>query len=108
MKVKREEIVVTTKVWKIGDGPNQAFLSRKHIIEGAINSLKRLQMDYVDIIFCHRPDWETPLEETCRAMSWLVDKGKALYWGTSEWPADRIEAAFGICEKLGLNKPIVE
>jgi len=58
---------------KVGDGPNDRMLSRKHIIEGARNSLKRLQMDYVDVIFCHRPDYQTPLEETCRAMSWLID-----------------------------------
>jgi aryl-alcohol dehydrogenase-like predicted oxidoreductase len=73
LNFKREEIVVSTKLFKIGPGVNDAFLSRKHIIEGLKNSLKRLQLDYVDVCFCHRPDWETPLEETCRAMSWTVD-----------------------------------
>ena len=105
---KREEIVVSTKLLRIGDGPNDTFLSRKHIIEGITNSLKRLQLDYVDVVFCHRPDYDTPLEETCRAMSWIVDNNKAFYWGTSDWPADRIAKAIEICERLNLHKPIVE
>ena len=65
-------------------------------------------MDYVDVIFAHRPDLETPLEETCRAFNWLIDQGKAFYWGTSEWPADRTAKAIEICERLNLHKPIVE
>jgi aryl-alcohol dehydrogenase-like predicted oxidoreductase len=105
---KREEIVVSTKLLRIGNGPNDTFLSRKHIIEGITNSLKRLQLDYVDVVFCHRPDYQTPLEETCRAMSWVVDNNKAFYWGTSDWPADRIAKAIEICERLNLQKPIVE
>ena len=67
-----------------------------------------MQLDYVDVVFCHRPDYETPLEETCRAMHWIIEQGKAFYWGTSEWPADHIARAIGICERLGLHKPIVE
>lgn len=105
---KREDIVVSTKLFKIGNGPNDSFLSRKHIIEGLTNSLKRLQLDYVDIVFCHRPDFDTPLEETCRALNWCIENGKAFYWGTSEWPADRISKAIEICERLGLHKPVVE
>ena len=70
---KREEIVVSTKILKVGAGVNDTFLSRKHIIEGLNNSLKRLQLDYVDVVFCHRPDWETPLEETCRAMNTVIE-----------------------------------
>jgi aryl-alcohol dehydrogenase-like predicted oxidoreductase len=105
---KREEIVVSTKLFKIGGGVNDTFLSRKHIIEGIHGSLKRLQLDYVDVVFCHRPDFDTPLEETCRAMSWIIDNNKAFYWGTSEWPADRISKAIELCDKLGLHKPIVE
>jgi aryl-alcohol dehydrogenase-like predicted oxidoreductase len=70
--------------------------------------LKRLQLDYVDVVFCHRPDFDTPLEETCRAMNWIINNKKAFYWGTSEWPADRIAKAIEICEKLNLHKPIVE
>jgi aryl-alcohol dehydrogenase-like predicted oxidoreductase len=105
---RREDIVVSTKIFKCGDGINDTFLSRKHIIEGMNNSLRRLQLTYVDVVFCHRPDFQTPLEETCRAMSWLIDNNKAFYWGTSEWPADRIASAIQLCERLNLHKPIVE
>jgi len=108
LKYRREDLVVSTKLFKCGDGINDTFLSRKHIIEGMENSLRRLKMSYVDVVFCHRPDFETPLEETCRAMSWLIDNNKAFYWGTSEWPADRITAAILLCERLNLHKPIVE
>lgn len=62
----------------------------------------------MDVLFCHRPDFETPLEETVRAMSWIIDQGWAFYWGTSEWPADRISKAIELCERLNLHKPIVE
>lgn len=106
--LKREEIVVSTKIFKIGTGVNDTFLSRKHIIEGVNNSLKRLQLDYVVVVFCHRPDYETPLEETCRAMHTVIESGKAFYWGTSEWTADRIAKAIEICERLNLHKPVVE
>ena len=106
--VPREKIVVTTKVYKIGDDPNDSFQSRKHIIEGVNNSLKRLQMDYVDIVYAHRYDLHTPLEETCRAYNYLIDNGKAFYWGTSEWTASQIMEAYKICEKLNLIPPIVE
>ncbi len=108
LKLKREEIVVSTKIFKVGPGVNDTFLSRKHIVEAINNSLKRLQLEYVDVVFCHRPDYETPLEETCRAMHWIIENNKAFYWGTSEWPADRIAKAVEICDKLGLHKPIVE
>ena len=106
--VKRENIVVTTKLWKVGEKPNDMFLSRKHLIEGINNSLKRLGLDYVDIVFCHRPDFDTPLEETLRAMDWIVRNNKAFYWGTSMWPADRITKAIEMCERLNLIKPVVE
>ncbi len=109
LNLPREQLVVSTKLfWGPGDGPNDVGLSRKHIIEGTNNSLKRLQLDYVDVIFCHRPDFETPVEETCRAFDYLINNGKAFYWGTSEWPVERIMEAFRICEKLGLHKPVVE
>jgi voltage-dependent potassium channel beta subunit len=104
----RKDIVVSTKIIKCGNGQNDKGLSRKHIIEGTTNSLKRLQMDYVDILFCHRPDWNCPMEETLRAMSWIIDQGKAHYWGTSEWPADHISRAIEMCERLNLHKPVVE
>ena len=108
LNVKREDVVVSTKIFRIGQGPNDALLSRKHIIEGLTNSLKRLQLDYVDVVFCHRPDYETPLEETVAAMNWCIESGKAFYWGTSEWPADRIAKAIEICAAKGFHKPIVE
>ncbi|TNV78237.1 hypothetical protein FGO68_gene426 [Halteria grandinella] len=121
--VKREEIVVSTKLFwgpsgatQVSEnvkyfqdkGINQVGLSRKHIIEGMNNSLARLQLDYADIVFAHRSDAFTPLEETCRAFSWLIDQGKAFYWGTSEWDADTIAEAIQLCEKLNLHKPIAE
>lgn len=105
---RREDLVVSTKLFKCGTGINDLFLSRKHILEGINNSLRRLQLDYVDVIFCHRPDYETPLEETVKAMSDIIEQGKAFYWGTSEWPADRIAKAVEICERRNLHKPIVE
>jgi len=105
---RREDLVVSTKIFRCGKGQNDSMLSRKHIIEGLRNSLKRLQLDYVDVVFCHRPDYDTPLEETCRAMSWCIDQGMAFYWGTSEWPAQRIAEAIGVCEKLNLHKPVCE
>ena len=108
LKIPREKIVVTTKIFRNGNDPNDSFLSRKHIIEGINQSLKRLQMKYVDIIFCHRPDKNTPLEETCRAMNYVLKKGMAFYWGTSEWDADQIIKAMKICEKLKLIGPIVD
>jgi aryl-alcohol dehydrogenase-like predicted oxidoreductase len=65
-------------------------------------------MDYVDVVFAARPDYETPLEETCQAMNWIIENGLAFYWGTSEWPADRISKANELCGRLNLHKPIVE
>ena len=108
LNVKREKIVVSTKIYKNGNDPNDTFQSRKHIIEGIKQSLKRLQLDYVDIIFCHRYDMNTPLEETCRAMNFVIEQGWAFYWGTSEQRADQIERAIKVCEKLNLIPPIVE
>jgi len=104
----REELVVSTKIFWGGNGPNDTGLSRKHLIEGTKNSLRRLQLDYVDLLFCHRPDPETPIEETVLAMDYLVRGGYAFYWGTSEWSADQIESAFVIAEKLNCIKPTME
>lgn len=109
----REDLVISTKLYYTNldftnPKPNRVGLSRKHIIEGIKASLKRLQLDYVDLLFCHRPDIETPLEETCRAMNWVIEQGLAFYWGTSEWAAERITEAYGICDRLGLIKPVVE
>jgi len=111
---QREDLVISTKLYfKDFDflhlpKVNRIGLSRKHIIEGIKSSLKRLQLDYVDVLFCHRPDLETPLEETCRTMNWVIQQGWAFYWGTSEWSAERIAEAYGICDKLGLIRPVVE
>ena len=108
LNVPRKNIVVSTKLIKVGTGPNDIGLSRKRIIEGTKASLKRLDLEYVDIIFAHRPDYDTPLEELVRAFSWLIDNGLAHYWGTSEWTAIRFEQACQIAEKLRLHKPVVE
>jgi voltage-dependent potassium channel beta subunit len=105
----RQELVVSTKVfWPMSDDVNDRGLSRKHIMESIDKSLKRLGMDYVDIYFCHRPDPETPIEETARAMHDLIVQGKVLYWGTSVWEAGQLEQAYAICERYGLHKPAVE
>lgn len=112
LNVKRSEIVISTKLFmsvSTSTKPvNANGLSRKHIIEGMSQSLKNLDLDYVDIVFCHRPDYETPLEEVCKAMSILVDQGKAFYWATSEWPASYIAAAIEICKSQNLNLPIAD
>ena len=108
LNVPREKVVISTKIFRNGTDPNDMFESRKHIIEGVKLSLKRLQLEYVDVVFCHRYDMRTPLEETCRAMNYVINKGWAFYWGTSEWRADQIERAIKICEKLNLIPPIVD
>jgi voltage-dependent potassium channel beta subunit len=105
---KRSDLVISTKLFWGGRKPNQTGLSRKHIIEGAKASLARLQMDYVDLIFCHRPDIYTPIEETVRAMNFLVGQGIAFYWGTSEWSADQIMEAYSIARQLDLIPPSME
>lgn len=105
---RRESVVVSTKIFWGGDGPNDSGLSRKHLVEGCKNSLKRLQLDYVDLLFCHRPDPDTPIEETVRAMDYLVRSGLTLYWGTSEWPATAIDEAFKIAEKCNCIPPTME
>lgn len=105
---RRADLVISTKVFWGGKGPNDRGLSHKHIIEGVNNSLQRLQMDYVDLLFCHRPDPDTPIEETVRAMDILVKQGKAFYWGTSEWKAADILRADGIARQYGLTPPAME
>jgi len=105
---KRSDLVLSTKIFWGGKGPNDTGLSRKHILEGTKAALDRLQTDYVDLVFCHRPDYETPIEETVRAMSYLVDNGLAHYWGTSEWSAQEIRAAYEIAERKNLVPPTME
>ncbi len=104
----RDEVVVSTKIYWGGDKPNQIGLSRKHLIEGTKNSLKRLKMDYVDLLFCHRPDKHTPLEETVLTMDQIVRSGLAFYWGTSEWSAEQIEQAFKFAQEYHLIPPTME
>lgn len=109
---KRNDLVVSTKLnWGGAHGQvlvNNHGLSRKHIIEGLDASLERLQLKYVDIVYAHRPDRLTPMEETVRAFDHVINVGKAFYWGTSEWSADEITEAAGIAKALGLIGPIVE
>jgi voltage-dependent potassium channel beta subunit len=105
---KRSDLVVSTKVFWGGKGPNARGLSRKHVVEGTEAALERLQMDYVDLVFCHRPDPRTPIEETVRAMNFLIDQGKAFYWGTSEWSAEQIMAAVAVARRERLIPPQME
>lgn len=105
---KRSQVVVSTKLFWGGKGPNDRGLSRKHVLEGAEASLDRLGLSYVDLIFCHRPDRETPIEETVRAMSYLVNQGRALYWGTSEWSSEEIREAYHLARREHLVPPTME
>jgi voltage-dependent potassium channel beta subunit len=103
-----ESFVVSSKVFWGGDLPNSKGLSRKHVMEACHAALRRLQVDYLDLYFCHRPDPDTPIEETVRAMSDLVRQGKVLYWGTSEWSAQEITQAHGIAAACHLVPPTME
>lgn len=105
---KRTDLVISTKIFWGGEGPNDRGLSMKHIMEGMNASLKRLQMDYVDLVFCHRPDLYTPIEETVWAMNLLIQQGKAFYWGTSEWSATQIMEAYGVARREHLIPPVME
>lgn len=105
---RRESFVVSSKVFWGGEGPNDQGLSHKHIYEACRNSLKRLQLDYLDLFFCHRPDPNTPIEETVRAMDDLIHQGKILYWGTSEWKAADIMRAYALAREHHLTPPLME
>jgi len=107
---RRSSYVVSTKLyWGLNDGPNERnTLNRKYLLQAIDGSLERLQLDYVDLLFCHRPDAETPIEETVRAMHDIITQGKALYWGTSEWGAEQIRQAWQIAERHHLHKPQME
>lgn len=104
----RDTFVVSSKVFWGGDRPNQEGLSRKHVIEACHAALRRLQVDYLDLYFCHRPDPDTPIEETVRAMSDLIAQGKVLYWGTSEWSSAGILRAHAIARECHLVPPTME
>jgi voltage-dependent potassium channel beta subunit len=106
----RESYVISTKFfWGITEGPNtQNTLNRKYLMQAIDQSLERLQLDFVDLVYCHRADPDTPIEETVFAMHDMISAGKALYWGTSEWSADEIRAAWHIASENHLHKPVVE
>ncbi|KAI0785410.1 NADP-dependent oxidoreductase domain-containing protein [Irpex lacteus] len=109
LNLRRSDIIVTTKIFfGTREGPNDMGLSRKHIIEGTRESLERLQLEYVDVIFAHVPDYTVPIEETVRAFNYVIDKGWAMYWATSEWSARDIEEAHHVATRLGLIAPIAE
>ncbi|MFT3735602.1 MAG: aldo/keto reductase [Rhodocyclaceae bacterium] len=106
----REHYVVSTKFfWGLSDDPNgKNTLNRKYLLGAIDGSLKRFGLDYIDLVYCHRPDPNTPVEETVWAMHDIINRGKALYWGTSEWSADEIRAAWEIAERHHLHKPVME
>lgn len=107
---RRASYVVSTKIfWGLHDGVNEKnTLNRKRLREGFDGALKRFGLDYIDLVFCHRPDPETPIEETVWSMHMMIESGKALYWGTSEWSADEIREAWAVAEKHHLHKPQME
>ena len=106
----RESFVISTKLyWGLRDTPNtKNTLNRKYLMHAVDGSLERLGLDFVDLLFCHRPDPDTPIEETVWAMSDIIAHGKAHYWGTSEWSAEAIEEAYRIAERYNLRKPVME
>jgi voltage-dependent potassium channel beta subunit len=108
LKWSRDSYIIMTKVFWGGKKPTQMGLNRKHIMDGCHNALKRLSVDYIDILLCHRPDTTTPLIETVSAMHHLIQQGKILYWGTSEWSENQIIQAILIAKKHGLTPPSVE
>jgi len=105
---KRSDLVLSTKIFWGGSGPNDRGLSYKHIVEGVDAALQRLQTDYVDLVFAHRPDIHTPVEETVRAFNHVINQGKAFYWGTSEWSASQIMEAYAVARREHLIPPQME
>jgi voltage-dependent potassium channel beta subunit len=107
---RRASYCISTKFfWGLHDGPNEKnTLNRKYLMQAIDGSLSRLQLDYVDLVFCHRPDPYTPMEEIVRAMSDMITQGKAIYWGTSEWSSDQIMHAWQVAERYNLHKPQME
>ena len=104
----RDTYIVSSKVFWGGTKPTQRGLSRKHVFDACHAALKRLQVDYLDLYFCHRPDADTPIEETVRAMHDLVQQGKVLYWGTSQWTAQQITEAWAVAKDLKITPPTME
>jgi len=107
-ELRREDLVISSKVFWGGEGPNDTGLNAKHVMEACHAALRRMGLDYLDLYFCHRPDPDTPVVETARAMDLLIRQGKVLYWGTSEWSADEIQAAYQACDAHGLVPPTME
>jgi voltage-dependent potassium channel beta subunit len=107
---RRSSYIISTKFfWGLNEGVNEKnTLNRKRLMEAMDGSLKRFDMEYVDLVFCHRADPSTPIEETVRAMHTIIEQGKAFYWGTSEWPAADITSAIEIAERHHLHKPVME
>ena len=108
LKWDRDTYIVSSKAFWGGDLPTQNGLSKKHLNDACNAALKRLQVDYLDLFFCHRPDPETPIVETVYAMNDLLQQGKIMYWGTSEWSAQEIKEAFSCSEKYNLRGPTME
>ena len=116
LKWPRLNYIVSTKFyWGLGKSDNESSginhkntLNRKYLMQAIDGSLKRMGLDFIDLVYCHRPDPHTPVEETVYAMSDMITQGKALYWGTSEWSADEIRAAWCIADKHHLHKPVME
>lgn len=104
----RDSYCVSSKVFWGGSKPTQRGLSRKHVTDACHAALKRLQVEYLDLYFCHRPDVETPIEETVRTMHDLIQQGKILYWGTSEWNAQQLTEACEVARALGMTPPTME
>ena len=107
-KWNRDSYIVSSKAFWGGELPTQKGLSKKHLHDACNAALKRLQLDYIDLFFCHRPDPETPILETVYAMNDLLQQGKIMYWGTSEWSAEEINEAFTLSEKFMLRGPTME
>ena len=108
LKWDRDTYIVSSKVFWGGELPTQKGLSKKHIHDACNAALKRLRVDYLDLFFCHRPDPDTPIIETVYAMNDLLQQGKIMYWGTSEWSADEIKKAFSYAKKYNLRGPVME
>uniref|UniRef100_A0A8C4N9T0 Voltage-gated potassium channel subunit beta-1 n=1 Tax=Eptatretus burgeri TaxID=7764 RepID=A0A8C4N9T0_EPTBU len=105
---RRSSIVITTKIYWGGKAETERGLSRKHIIEGLKASLQRLQLDYVDVVFANRPDTNTPMEEIVRAMTYVINHGMSMYWGTSRWSAMEIMEAYSVARQFNLIPPVCE
>ncbi|XP_027854753.1 voltage-gated potassium channel subunit beta-1a isoform X2 [Xiphophorus couchianus] len=105
---RRSSLVITTKLYWGGKAETERGLSRKHIIEGLKGSLQRMQMEYVDVVFANRPDSNTPMEEIVRAMTYVINQGMAMYWGTSRWTAMEIMEAYSVARQFNLIPPVCE